>query len=62
MKYDFKRIEESFWVVVVAVAVFAAMEAAGHQDFSDWKTWLPVLAGGCIRAAAGALVAVLTKK
>ena len=62
MRYDFKHIEESVWVVVVAVVVFAAMEAAGHQDFSDWKTWLPVLAGGCIRAAAGALVAVLTKK
>jgi len=62
VRYDFKHIEESVWVVVVAVVVFAAMEAAGHQDFSDWKTWLPVLAGGCIRAAAGALVAVLTKK
>jgi hypothetical protein len=62
MTYDFKRIEETFYAVLAAVVVFAAMEAAGHQDFSDWRTWLPVLAGGCIRAAAGALVAVLTKK
>jgi len=62
MKYDFKVIQEAVWVVLVAVAVFALTEIAGHQDFGDWRAWLPVLGGGCLRAAAGAALAVFTRK
>jgi hypothetical protein len=61
MTYNFKIVEEAAWAVLVSVAVFALTEIAGHQDFGDWKAWLPVLGSGCVRAAAGAALAVFTR-
>jgi len=60
--YNFKVIQEAAWAIFIAVAVFALTELAGHADFADWKAWLPVLGAGCLRAAAGAALAVFTRQ
>lgn len=61
LSYNFKVIQEALWFTGISVAIFIATEFAGKSDYSDWKDWIPVLVGGCLRAAGGAILAVLTK-
>lgn len=60
MSYNFKVLQEAGWAVFMSVAVFALTEIVGHPDFGDWKQWLPIVGSGCLRAAAGAALAVFT--
>lgn len=63
MTYRFKLGPETAWLVAVAVAV-AVLQPLVTLDpakITDWHTWLVALLGGAIRAAAGALLGVLTK-
>ncbi len=61
MTYSFKRLQELAWAVAVAVAVFAVSVLVEFDPdaITDWKSWAISLAGGVVRAAAGAALAFL---
>jgi len=61
LQYTFKPLEEIVWAAFIAVVVFILADLAARQDFTNWRDWLPVLAAGCARAAAGAALAILTR-
>ena len=54
--YNVKWIQETAWAVGVAVLVFVLSDIAVRQNFTEWKTWLPVLGAGVARLAAGVLL------
>lgn len=61
--YDFKRGWEIAWIAAVAAGVFA-LEMLVRFDpdaVTDWRTWGIALGGGMIRAAAGAVLGILTR-
>jgi len=62
-EYVYKRMAEAGWFAFVAVAVFAleVLVKFDPETIQDWRAWLIALGSGCIRAAAGALLAVFTK-
>lgn len=59
MAYDFKRVEELFWVAIVAAGIFVltVLVEFDPDAIKDWRTWALSLLGGAVRAAAGALLA-----
>ena len=63
MTYEFKRWHELAWVVGVAalIAVLSVLIEFDPAAIGDWRTWAIAAAGGAVRAAAGAAVAVLTR-
>ena len=63
MRYDFKRIEELAWFGIVAAGVFAleVLFRFNPEAITDWETWAKSLGAGMIRAAAGAVLAAVTK-
>lgn len=62
MTYDFKKAEEFGWAVAVAVSIFILDILVNFDPaaVNDWRTWLVALAGGAIRAAAGAGIVVVS--
>jgi len=62
MQYDFKLVEEMVWAGLVAAAVFALTALANFADPMDWRAFLVAVGGGSVRAAAGAVLAVLTRR
>ena len=62
MQYDFKLIEEMVWAGLVAAAVFALTTLANFADPIDWRTLWVAVVSGSVRAAAGAVLAVLTRR
>lgn len=63
MSYNWKTFEELAWIAVVAggIAVLQVLAGLDPNGISDWRTWFVALAGGALRAAAGAAIAFLTK-
>jgi hypothetical protein len=62
-KYVFKRAEEIAWIALVAAGVFALTLLVDFDPdkIEDWRAWAIALGAGCIRAAAGAVLALFTK-
>ena len=63
MQYVWKP-EEWAWLVGTAVGtvILEALVLFDPSTITDWKLWLVGLGAGCIRAAAGALIAALAKQ
>jgi len=63
MEYNWKRAEEIAWFALVAAGVFALeiLVRFDPETITDWRTWVVSLVGGMLRAAAGAVLAKLTK-
>lgn len=61
MPYDFKKLPELVWVVVVAAAVAVLSVLVTDADLAARETWTVAILGGAVRAAAGAALAFLTK-
>ena len=62
MKYDFKKLEELGWVVLITAVLFILQAATGlPEDYGEWRAYVVPLGGGLVRAVAGALLATLTK-
>jgi hypothetical protein len=63
MTYRFKRFQELAWFAGVSAGVFA-LEVLVRFDpdtITSWETWAVSLGGGMLRAAAGAVLAAMTK-
>ena len=60
-EYVFKRVEELAWAGLVAAAIFGLTILVDFDPdkIQDWQTWAIALASGCLRAAAGAVLAAL---
>ena len=61
MRYEFRAIPEIAWAVGVTALTFALTAFVATDAATDWQTWLPAVGIGSARAAAGALLAMLTK-
>lgn len=64
MKYEWKPLAEAGWFVGVAVLVYLAEMLTTFDPeavATDWRPYLVAAGGGCVRAAAGALLAVLPR-
>jgi pyruvate/2-oxoacid:ferredoxin oxidoreductase beta subunit len=62
MGYDFKAVQEIAWAAGVSAIVFALTAVTQAETVTDWRPWLTALAGGTARAAAGAALAVITRR
>ena len=62
MKYDFKVAQELAWGVGIAALAFVLTAFVATDVGTDWRVWLPAVAIGATRAAAGAALALLTKR
>ena len=62
-RYDFKRVEELAWVVLVAGGMFLAQIALtlDPDKVTDWHAYAYATAGGLMRAVLAAVVANLRK-
>lgn len=58
-EYQYKRLQELAWALVVAVGVVLAqaMLTVDPATITDWRTWLVGVAAASVRAAGGALLA-----
>lgn len=63
MTYDFRRLEELGWVAIVAAGMFVLTVAIQFDPdkITSWQTWAISLSAGCVRAAAGAILAAISK-
>lgn len=61
MHYRFLVREETIWAVVVAVltVLLQALVAFDPAEIADWRAWAVGLGAAMVRAAAGALLALL---
>lgn len=59
MEYDFKLVKELFWAAAVGAAVFALTVLAEFDPdvITSWQVWAISVGSGCVRAAAGAVLA-----
>ena len=64
MRYEFQKLAELGWFVLVAVVAFVAQTIAlwNFEDMiADWQTYVIALASGAGRVAVAALASALTK-
>lgn len=61
MTYDFKKLQELAWVAVVSAAIVVLQIIVASESIGDWQTWVIGVGGAAARAAAGAVLAVITK-
>lgn len=63
MSYRFKVLEEAVWagVVSASLVVLQVLSTLDPATVTDWRTWGFALAGGMIRAAAGAMLAYASR-
>ena len=61
--YNFKLIEELIWAAGISASVYILGELVffNAATITDWHTWGIALASGSIRAAAGAMLAMIRK-
>jgi hypothetical protein len=61
--YSFKRFQELGWAAFVAAGVFALtlLVDLDPDAITDWRAWAIAAGAGCLRAAVGAVLAILTK-
>ena len=61
--YRFKKMEEAFWFVLVAVVTVLAQELATFDAnaITDWRTWAVALTSALVRALFGAILAYVAK-
>lgn len=57
LQYNFKTLQELFWVAFVAAALFALQTIEATERIDDMRTWGIALGGGAVRAAVGAVLA-----
>jgi len=59
MEYEFKLVKELFWAAAVGAAVFALTMLVKFDPavIDDWQAWAISIGSGCVRAAAGAVLA-----
>ena len=59
--YTWKRVEEIGWAAGVAagVAALTVLVQWNPDTITDYRTWAVALLGGCVRAAAGAVLATI---
>jgi len=62
--YTWKGLAELGWAAAVAAAVFLLITLAEFEPGTvvNWQTWAISLASGCLRAAAGAILAKIGRK
>jgi hypothetical protein len=63
VNYDFKKLEEAGWFVLVTVVttIASALIDFDPDKIADWRAWAVGIAAGCVRAIAGIVIAALTK-
>jgi len=54
--YNVKWLQETAWAVGVAAVVYILSDIAVRQDFTEPKTWIPVLGAGIARLIAGVVL------
>ena len=62
--YEFKKVQELGWAVLVA-AMTTALQVLVASDLvaiTDWRAWAVSLGAAVTRAAAGAALAILTRR
>ena len=61
--YEFKRLPELAWIAGVAAGIFLLTILAQWDPdaITDWRSWAVGITGGCVRAAAAALLAAVGK-
>lgn len=64
MTYNFKFFQELGWAAFIAAAIqlLQVLVLFDPSKITDWRTWAVALAAGCVRAAAGAAIAVFGAK
>lgn len=64
MSYHFKIRAETIWFVAVAVltVLMTALVQFDPDKIADWRAWAIGLGAACVRAAAGAVLALLAPK
>lgn len=62
MKYVFKKKEEAAWAVATAVGIVVLTAGATFdpETVTNWKVWAMGIGAASVRAAAGAVLAMLT--
>ena len=61
MNYNFKTLQEVAWLAGVAAVIAVLSVVVTDADLARAETWTVAIGGGAIRAAAGAVLAFLTK-
>lgn len=61
MNYNFKFWEEAAWAAAITALVFGLTAIVDSAGVTDWKAWAIAVGGGAGRAAAGAILARLTR-
>lgn len=63
-RYEFRKLDELGWFVLVAVVSVLAQELLTFDGgaIADWRVWLIALLSAVVRAAAGALLAYFGKQ
>ena len=63
MQYRFKWLEELGWAALIAVSMTILTELVlfDPNEIQDWKIWAINLGAAAIRAAAGAMIAIVNK-
>jgi|TARA_R100000049_G_C1938384_1_gene82299 hypothetical protein len=59
--YNFKVAQELAWAVGVAASVYVLSAFVAADSVSNWREWAVVVGSGAARAAAGVVLAFLTK-
>ena len=64
MNYDFKVVAEFAWAVFLAAFVSAlqVIVTTQFETLTDWRTWAVSLGAAVARTAAGAAIALLTRR
>jgi hypothetical protein len=62
MEYVFRKRREALWAMATAVGFVVLTSAASFDpnEIVDWETWAKGIGAGSVRAAGGALLAMLT--
>lgn len=62
MKYNYKLLEEALWAGAIAAGllILQTLVLFDPSAIHDWRQWAITLAGGSVRAIAGAIVSKLT--
>lgn len=61
MTYNFRTMQEIGWAAFVAAGIFALEVVIRTDTIDNWETWAVMLGGGAARAAAGAVLGIVTK-
>lgn len=61
MNYTFKVWEEAAWAAGITALIFVLTAVVDSASVTDWRAWAIAVLGGAGRAAAGSILARLTR-